>query len=40
MFLANLLWPMYGLMLVQPVMEFSGSMIALAMYRKEKGSVS
>ncbi len=34
MILANFLWPMYGLMLVQPFMEFAGSMIALAMYRK------
>ncbi len=34
MILADLLWPMYGLMLVQPFMEFSGSMIALSMYRK------
>ena len=37
MILANLLWPMYGLMLVQPFMEFSGSMIALSMYRKQQG---
>ena len=36
MILANLLWPMYGLMLVQPFMEFSGSMIALGMYRKQQ----
>lgn len=35
MLLADLLWPMYGLMLVQPFMEFSGSMIALSMYRKQ-----
>lgn len=40
MLLANLIWPMYGLMLVQPVMEFSGSMIALSMYRKVKGSAA
>ena len=36
MILANLLWPMYGLMLVQPFMEFTGSMIALGMYRKQQ----
>ena len=36
MILANILWPMYGLMLVQPFMEFSGSMIALGMYRKQQ----
>lgn len=40
MLLANLIWPMYGLMLVQPLMEFSGSMIALSMYRKVKGSAA
>ena len=40
MLLANLIWPMYGLMLVQPLMEFSGSMIALGMYRKVKGSAA
>ena len=33
MILANIIWPMYGLMLVQPFMEFAGSMIALVMYR-------
>lgn len=33
MILMNLVWPMYGLMLVQPFMEFAGSMIALYMYR-------
>lgn len=33
MILANIVWPMYGLMLVQPFMEFAGSMIALVMYR-------
>ncbi len=38
MMLANLLWPMYGLMLVQPIMEYSGSMIALGMYRNLKGN--
>ena len=36
MILANLLWPMYGLMLVQPFMESSGSMIALGLYRKQQ----
>ena len=40
MIFANIIWPMYGLMLVQPFMEFSGSMIALGMYRKVKGSVT
>lgn len=34
MVLANIIWPMYGLMLVQPFMEFSGSMIAIIMYKK------
>ncbi len=38
--LADFLWPMYGLMLVQPFMEFSGSMIALGMYKKVKGRYS
>ena len=38
LFLANLMWPMYGLMLVQPFMEFFGSMIALGMYRKQQGT--
>ena len=38
MILANLLWPLYGLMLVQPFMEFSGSMIALGMYRKQQST--
>lgn len=33
MLLMNHLWPMYGLMLVQPVMELSGALIATAMYR-------
>lgn len=40
MLLFNLIWPMYGLMLVQPLMEFSRSMIALGMYRKVKGSAA
>ena len=38
MILVNLLWPLYGLMLVQPFMELSGSMIALGMYRKQQGT--
>ena len=36
MVLANLLWPLYGLMLVQPFMECTGSLIALLLYRKER----
>ena len=39
MMLFNLLWSMYGLMLVQPFMELTGSLIALAMYKNiRKGS--
>lgn len=34
MILFNLLWPMYGLMLVQPVMECAGAVIAVILYRK------
>ncbi len=34
MVLFNLIWPMYGLMLVQPIMECCGAVIALIMYRK------
>ena len=34
MLLANRLWPMYGVMLVQPFMEFLGATIALYMYHK------
>ena len=34
MVLFNLIWPMYGLMLVQPIMECCGAAIALIMYRK------
>ena len=36
MALANFLWPMYGLMLVQPLMELMGSVIALIFYRKQR----
>lgn len=36
MALANVLWPMYGLMLVQPLMELMGSVIALVFYRKQR----
>ena len=36
MALANFLWPMYGLMLVQPMMELMGSVIALIFYRKQR----
>ena len=32
MVLANHLWPMYGLMLVQPIMECMGAAIALLLY--------
>lgn len=35
MFLANLLWPMYGLMIVEPVMEFMGGSIAVFLYRRQ-----
>lgn len=34
MVLFNIIWPMYGLMLVQPIMECCGAAIALIMYRK------
>ncbi len=34
MMLANHLWPMYGIMLVQPVMETCGAIIAIVMYRR------
>ena len=33
MVLANVLLPMYGLMLVQPFMELCGCVIALILYR-------
>ena len=36
MALANFLWPMYGLMLVQPLMELMGSVIAMVFYRKQQ----
>ncbi len=36
MVLANIIWPLYGLMLVQPFMECTGSIIALLLYRKER----
>lgn len=36
MVIANIILPMYGLMLVQPVMEFFGCIIALIMYRNFK----
>lgn len=32
MVLFNVIWPMYGLMLVQPIMECCGAVIALIMY--------
>ena len=37
MVLFNLIWPMYGLMLVQPIMECAGALIALALYRSFRG---
>ena len=39
MILSNYLWPLYGLMLVQPFMECTGSIIALLLYRKERKKV-
>ncbi len=39
MVLANQIWPLYGLMLVQPFMECTGSMIALLLYRRERKKV-
>lgn len=36
MFLMNRLWPLYGLMLVQPIMECMGAAIAVVMYQKKK----
>lgn len=36
MYLLNAVWPMYGLMLVQPIMEFIGFTVALLLYRKTK----
>lgn len=35
MMLANMLWPMYGLMLVEPVMEFVGGSLAVFLYRRQ-----
>lgn len=35
--LLNRLWPLYGLMLVQPLMELMGSILAARMYRKQRG---
>lgn len=32
---ADFLWPMYGLMLVAPVMEFLGDSLAVLLYRKQ-----
>lgn len=40
MALMNLIWPMYGLMLVQPMMEFAGAAIALTMYRSFRRKTS
>lgn len=40
MALMNAILPMYGLMLVQPVMEFSGCLIAVLMYRKMRRKMS
>lgn len=33
MFCLNMIWPLYGLMLVQPIMECMGAVIAVIMYR-------
>lgn len=35
MMLANVLWPMYGLMLVEPVMEFLGGSLAVFLYQRK-----
>ena len=35
MMLANMLWPMYGLMLTGPVMEFLGGSLAVFLYRRQ-----
>ncbi len=35
MMLANVLWPMYGLMLVEPVMEFLGGSLAVFLYQRQ-----
>lgn len=34
MVLFNLVWPMYGLMLVQPIMECCGAIIAVVLYKR------
>lgn len=34
MALFNLIWPMYGLMLVQPIMECCGAIIAVVLYKR------
>lgn len=34
MILFNIIWPMYGLMLVQPIMECCGAIIAIVLYKK------
>lgn len=46
MLFADTIWPMYGLMLVQPFMEFCGCLLALLLYRQlhqepklEKGEI-
>lgn len=35
MMLANMLWPMYGLMLTGPIMEFLGGSLAVFLYRRQ-----
>lgn len=40
MVLTNIIWPMYGLMLVQPFMEFTGCMIAIIMYKKLRRKIT
>ena len=35
MMLANMLWPMYGLMMTGPVMEFLGGSLAVFLYRRQ-----
>ena len=39
MVLFNLIWPMYGLMLVQPIMECCGAIIAVVLYKKLKNNL-
>lgn len=36
----NIIWPLYGLMLVQPIMEFMGAGIAMFMYRRKQQKLS